>query len=88
MTITTWRCSYCGSMNTHNDNAATRVEISDRADHALIKGDYRLGQIFERRKQVQCINEDGLVERVCFYAPHIENGTVVVTGGERLFFYR
>ena len=79
-TITTFRCKHCGGMNHINDNAPTHVAIYDAIannpvdEPPRIKGEYRLGHYLPRDQKVQCLREDGLVARVCFYSDTIEAG--------------
>ena len=83
-----FRCSACGAVNTINKNEPTHVRILDRDDPSEIKGEFRLGNRFERSQQVQCINEAGQVARVCYFDKSLEAGSVVISSGDRLSFYR
>lgn len=87
MTRETFRCSACGAVNTIRKNAPTHVEIRD-PETLKTKGTYRLGNVFTHSRKVQCIDELGRVARVCHFESHIEAGSVVLTGGERLHFLK
>jgi len=60
---------------------ATHVTINERST-------YRLGQTSARDTKIACIAADGLVHRVCHWAPHgYPAGTRLYTGGEHLHYH-